>query len=70
MDQRGAEEYIIGKYGFLMTPAQLANVLDRSEQGLLKSSREPGNPLASAKVKVGRRVYFRADKIAKIIVGG
>lgn len=64
------EEILIGKYGPLMTLAQLAEVLGRSPDGLrlsLRLDNELSRRLTQEKKKLGRRVYFRAAGVARLI---
>jgi hypothetical protein len=64
-------ERLTAHFGELMTYPQLAELLKRSTVGLRYSlskrdsafSRE----LLTARVKLGRRVYFRTDVIASIV---
>lgn len=64
-------ERLVARFGELMTYPQLAELLKRSAVGLRYSlskrdsafSRE----LLTARVKLGRRVYFRTDVIASIV---
>jgi len=64
------ESYLLQKYGPLLSIEQLANLLDRSIDGLRISLRRDGemskkfNP---AKKKIGRRLYFHSTLIAKIL---
>lgn len=51
---------------------QLAKVLDRSAEGLrisLRSDSDWSRPINAAKLKLGRRVYFRTAEIAKVLSG-
>lgn len=66
------EEALTQKYGPLMSAAQLATVLDRSVEGLrisLRSDSEWSKPINSARLKLGRRVYFRTAEVAKVLSG-
>ena len=50
--------------------AQLAKVLDRSAEGLrvsLRNDTEWARQLNAAKMKLGRRVYFRTSQIAEVL---
>lgn len=54
----------------LLTLDQLATLLHRAPSGLrssLQSNTPFGAQLRAARVKLGRRVYFRLDKIAAMI---
>lgn len=64
------EQILFEKYGPLMTLGQLAEVLGRSPDGLrlcLRQDNELSRRLVSEKKKLGRRVYFRAAGIARLI---
>ena len=66
------EEALTKQYGPLLSIAQLAKVLDRSAEGLrksLQSDSEWSRNINAAKVKLGRRVYFRTADIAKVFRG-
>ena len=66
------EEALTGQYGPLLSIAQLAKVLDRSAEGLrvsLRNDTEWAKQLNAAKMKLGRRVYFRTAEIAKVLGG-
>ena len=66
------EKILIETYGALLSIAQLARVLDRSPEGLRISLRTPNEwtmHINSAKVKLGRRVYFKTTEIAQILNG-
>ena len=62
---------MIERYGELMTYEQLAMLLKRSESGLrVTMSRQTSNAaevLGMARIRIGRRVYFRTHKIAEMI---
>jgi len=63
-------KYLQDKYGPLMSLAALAKTLDRAPQGLrvsLNSNSEISKSINAAKKKMGRRVYFKTEKIAQII---
>lgn len=66
------EETLIKHYGPLLSIAQLAQILDRSPEGLRISLRSSGawvGRVNSAKLRLGRRVYFRTSQIAQILSG-
>jgi hypothetical protein len=66
------EEILIQQYGPLLNMQQLAAVLDRSPEGLritLRSSGEWVRQVNAARLKLGRRVYFRTSEIA-LVLGG
>lgn len=67
------ENFLLEKYGPLLSLGQLANLLNRSADGLRLSLRQNGelsqkfNP---ARKKIGRRVYFRSALVAKVLDEG
>lgn len=66
------EEALTKQYGPLLSVAQLAKVLDRSAEGLRISLRTDSGwskQINAAKLKLGRRVYFRTAEIASILSG-
>lgn len=66
------EEVLTSQYGPLLSIKQLANVLDRSAEGLrisLRSDTEWTREINAAKLKLGRRVYFRTVEVAKVLGG-
>jgi type II secretory pathway component GspD/PulD (secretin) len=63
------EDTLLQQFGPLLSIAQLANVLDRSPDGLRISLRTPSvwaTEINKARLKVGRRVYFRTSQIADV----
>lgn len=66
------EKVLLGKYGPLLTLCQLAELLDRSPQGL-RISLNNNTPLSQflkpKRLKIGRRVYFRSSHIAELLEG-
>ncbi len=63
-------DFVREKYGPLLSFDQVAKILDRSTDGLrvcINNQSELSVALRSAKKKFGRRVYFDAVQIAKII---
>lgn len=67
------EERLIERYGILLTITELSEVLKRSPDGLrlcLRGNSDFAQKWSSAKVKIGRRVYFRACDIAQLIDEG
>lgn len=64
-------ERLVARFGELMTYPQLAELLKRSVTGLRYSmsrqDSEFSRELMAARVKLGRRVYFRADQVAEIV---
>lgn len=66
------EEALTKQYGPLLSVAQLAKVLDRSKEGLrisLRTESDWSRPINAAKLKLGRRVYFRTAEIAQLLSG-
>ena len=64
------EEALTNQYGPLMSVAMLAKVLDRSAEGLrisLRADSAWSKPINAAKLKLGRRVYFRTAEIAVVL---
>ena len=64
------EEVLIKEYGPLLSLVELALILDRSPDGLrisLKSSGDWVTRINSARLRLGRRVYFRTSEIAKVL---
>jgi hypothetical protein len=63
-------ELFLKEYGPLMTLLELAEVLDRSPEGLRISLRN-SDPFSTAvnesRKKLGRRVYFATSKIAIVL---
>lgn len=66
------EEVLIRTYGPLLTMSQVAQLLDRSAEGLrltIRGSSPLGGRLRTARVKIGRRVHFRVKAIADLVDG-
>lgn len=66
------EEVLTKEYGPLLSIGQLARVLDRSAEGLrisLRTNSDWSRPINEARLKLGRRVYFRTAAIAKVLNG-
>lgn len=66
------EDTLIETYGPLLSMAQLANVLKRSPEGLRIALRKPQawtEQMNAAKLKIGRRIYFRTTEIAAVLNG-
>jgi hypothetical protein len=56
------EEALVKQYGPLLSLTELAKILDRSPEGLrisLRSSGEWVKQINAARLRLGRRVYFR-----------
>lgn len=61
---------MFNEYGPLLTLAQLARILGRSVEGLrytLRGNSIFSNGINSARIRLGRRIYFSTPKIAAII---
>lgn len=68
----GTEEILLKNYGPLITINELATVLSRSAEGLRQSLRhesEWAKRVNSARVKIGKRIYFRTSEIATVFDG-
>lgn len=66
------EQWLIDRYGPLMTLQDLATVFNRSADGLrlaLYGQSELAQQLHLARRKIGRRVYFRTAAIALLVDG-
>lgn len=66
------EQHLIAQYGPLLTLDQLAVLLHRSRDGLrltLRGDSDLAKSLRPARLKMGRRVLFRAAVIAKLLDG-
>jgi hypothetical protein len=68
------EEILVNKHGCLLSIATLAQVLDRSPEGLRISLRstntsEWAQRVNATRLRIGRRVYFRTSEIASILAG-
>jgi len=66
------EDVLTSTYGPLLSITQLAKVLDRSAEGLRLSLRldsDWSRRINVARMKLGRRVYFRTAEIAKFLNG-
>lgn len=65
------EEVLLQRYGSpLLTIQQVAEVLDRSPEGLrisLAGESDVARRLRPSKVKIGRRVYWRTNGVAQMI---
>lgn len=69
--QSAFEAQLLSVYGPLLTIKQLATVLHRSPAGLSYTLAHPGiltEQLLPARVKIGRRVYYRASGLAAALV--
>jgi hypothetical protein len=64
------EEILVKEYGPLLSFAELAMILDRSPDGLRTSLRSTGEwvgRINAARLRLGRRVYFRTSEIANVL---
>lgn len=60
------EDYLVERFGLLMSISDLADLLGRSPDGVrvsLYSDTEVSRKLKPTMVKVGRRVYFRTLQV-------
>lgn len=67
------EDTLLDRYGPLLSISQLATVLDRSPEGLRISLRSPcewSTKINAARLKIGRRVYFRTSEVADLLANG
>ena len=63
-------EILVARFGPLLTRLQVAEILDRSAEGLRLTERgdsDLGRKLRAARVKIGRRVHFRVSAIAHLL---
>lgn len=66
------EETLIKQYGPLLSLAQLAQVLDRKQEGLritLRGSGDWVHQINAAKIRLGRRIYFRTSQVSNLLAG-
>jgi len=66
------EDQLSAKYGPVLTIVQLAEVLHRSAEGLrisIRSNSDCSKSINAARLKVGRRVYFRTADVARLLSG-
>lgn len=64
------EQILVTKYGALLTLSQVAELLNRSADGLrmtLRGSSDFAKKMQPARRKIGRRLYFKAVDVAKLI---
>ena len=68
------ENQITKRYGLLLSQTQLAELLGRTTGGLRYSLSYPCDhqtrALKACGRKIGRRVYYPANEVAQIIIGG
>jgi hypothetical protein len=67
------EDQITERYGLLLSQTQLAQLLGRTTGGLRYSLSCPSDQqtraLKACGRKIGRRVYYPATEVARIIIG-
>ena len=66
------EEVLLKTYGPLLTLSEVARIFDRSPEGLritIRGSNDLGRQLSAARIKIGRRVHFKAALIARLVDG-
>lgn len=71
--QKQIERQLLDLYGPILTKDHLAEVLHRSPEGLaytLARKSEFSDRVNLAKLKLGRRIYFRASDIAAVLMDG
>jgi hypothetical protein len=64
------ENTLLHRFGPLLSIAQLAAILDRSPDGLrigLRTTNEWAQRISKARLKIGRRVYFRTRACGHLI---
>lgn len=64
------EKLLINQYGVLLTMQECAALFDRSVEGLrvsLGTDTELSRKLRPARVKIGRRVLFKAAELARLL---
>ena len=64
------EEILVKEYGPLMSLSELAMILDRTPAGLRSSLRSSGDwidGINAARLRLGRRIYFKTSEIANLL---
>lgn len=64
------EDYLVERFGLLMSISDLADLLGRSPDGVrvsLYTDTEVSRKLKPTMVKVGRRVYFRTLQVKDVL---
>ena len=72
IQQTSLASSMFDRYGPLLTLAQLAQMLNRSTDGMRMALRETSpyaERLNAAKVRIGRRIYFRTPDVAQLLLG-
>lgn len=67
------EQILVNKYGPLLTLLQVAELLNRSADGLrmtLRGDSDFAKRMRPARRKIGRRLYYKAVEVAKFIDDG
>lgn len=70
IDMNTTENYLLEKFGPLLSLQQLAGLLNRSVDGLrlsLSQNGEMSQKFGPARKKIGRRIYFRSSVIASVL---
>jgi len=73
MTTETTEQFLLLKYGPLLTLAQAAEFLDRSAEGLrisIRGQTEFAKKMRAAQRRLGRRVYFKTNEVAKLVETG
>ena len=71
IEGRGLVASMFDKYGPLLSLVQLATILHRTPDGLrmtLRDSSAYAARLNAAKVRIGRRIYFRTPDVAQVFL--
>lgn len=66
------EKNLVERFGPLIPLAGLASLLDRSPEAVrmfLRSNSEMALRINTAKLKIGRRLYFRTAEVAHVLSG-
>lgn len=69
-DRKELKQYLLEKFGPLVTNDQLAEVLHRQPAGLIWSLSQPGEfaeAINATKVKLGKRTYFKSGPLAAVL---
>lgn len=64
------EDYLLKKFGPLMSMGNLAEILERSPDGLrvgLYNDCELSKQLRPTMIRIGRRIYFRTLQLSKVL---
>ncbi|MDN7726272.1 MULTISPECIES: plasmid-related protein [Burkholderia] len=64
------EELLVTRYGLLLSLTDLAGLLNRSVDGLritLSGNNQLARQIRPAKIKLGRRVMFKAAEVARFL---